>query len=214
MALVLVTVGTDGVTNWVKLPDGQKFNLGAMSVLAFVTKLAKGPSSARKALDGWMSLGEASLAVDADKMWDLMQPHRAVWASDSLYGSDFMTGQKSETQSMSAAFAELTKLGSEFQQSTETSSPKKLASDVYLANLDKATSILDMAQETVVSINAKVAAGRKFNAARALADVHDITTRAGSICARTQLVEPWVASDLQVLSSEMARLHDLFHPQT
>jgi hypothetical protein len=93
MPFLLVTVGTDVGTNWVRLPDGQKFNLGSMSVLSFVTKLAKNAVAARKALDGFLKKGEALLSVDSDKMWPLMQPRRAIWAagSGSLYSPGFVS---------------------------------------------------------------------------------------------------------------------------
>jgi hypothetical protein len=86
---LLVTLGTEGVTNWVRMPDGQKFNLGSVSVLNFVTKLALGGSrEARSALDAFLKGKEVMLQVDEDKMWGLLVPHRVRWAFDSFMTED------------------------------------------------------------------------------------------------------------------------------
>ncbi len=82
---LLVTLGTDGTTNWVRTPDGQRFNLGSVSALAFVTKLALGGAkNTRKALDDFLQGKEVLLQVDDDKMWDLLTPRRLRWAADSF----------------------------------------------------------------------------------------------------------------------------------
>lgn len=80
---VLVSVGTDGVTNWVKLPDGQRLNLGAISPLQLVRKLAKG--SERAVLDAFLQDGEALVSVDEDRLWALLTPPRPRWASGGLF---------------------------------------------------------------------------------------------------------------------------------
>lgn len=80
---MLVTVGTDGFTDWVQIPDGQKFTLGRISVLNLVTKLASGIFEARKALQSFLDTGQALIAVDWDHMWKLFEPIRARWASDN-----------------------------------------------------------------------------------------------------------------------------------
>lgn len=95
---LLVTLGTEGPTNWVRLPDGQKFNLGPISVLSFVTKLALGGNrSARSILDGFLAGKEVLLRVDEDRMWELLAPRRTRWASDSFIGSQVTTQHKSPT---------------------------------------------------------------------------------------------------------------------
>ena len=89
---LLVTLGTEGTTNWVRLSDGQKFNLGPISVLSFVTKLALGGNrSARSILDGFLAGKEVLLRVDEDRMWELLAPRRTRWASDSFIGSQVTT---------------------------------------------------------------------------------------------------------------------------
>lgn len=82
---LLVTIGSDSATHWVKTPDGHRFNLGPVSVLSFVTKLALGTAKqARDALDRFLQGKEVVLRVDDDKMWDLLAPRRAFWSADSF----------------------------------------------------------------------------------------------------------------------------------
>jgi hypothetical protein len=86
---LLVTLGSDGTTDWVRTPDGQRFNLGSVSALSFVTKLALGGAKdARLALDGFLQGKEVILKVDDDHMWDLLTPVRRRWAADSFIPPD------------------------------------------------------------------------------------------------------------------------------
>lgn len=77
----LVTVGTDGLSDWVRTPDGVKYMLGSVSVLKFVTELAVGSRSAKQTLDTFLAEGESMLTVDLERMWELLKPHRARWSS-------------------------------------------------------------------------------------------------------------------------------------
>ncbi len=78
---VLVTIGTDGVTDWVKTPDGLKYNLGPVSALRFVAGLVP-KGRAKRVLDTFLASGEALASVDEDQMWALLTPHRARWSAD------------------------------------------------------------------------------------------------------------------------------------
>lgn len=91
MTHLLVTVGTDGRKDWVRTPDGQKLALGSISVLTFVSKLAKNSRIARNTLDQFLKGGEAMFKVDSDRMWRILEPRRARWASD---GSFMLTDQR------------------------------------------------------------------------------------------------------------------------
>jgi uncharacterized protein YukE len=246
MASILVSIGTDGTSDWVRLPNGQKFNLGSVSVLSFATTLAKNTALAKTVIQDFLENGESLLTVNEDRMWAVLQQPRSMWASDSFMASD----QQQETSKMSdvvetldrmdqqirhlnrlatvgekdpKAFALLSRLASslnpkalfasddEDDAEEESEGQSKLAFDTYSVNMEAAKNILLLARETLATIDDKVAEGRKFNAARARADVRAITSKAGSICERTQLVEGWVTSDLRKLSSEMTRIHGLFH---
>lgn len=86
---LLITIGTDGATNWVRTPDGQRFNLGSVSVLSFVTKLALGGNrEAKRVLKDFLLGEEVMLRVDDERMWDLLAPRRIRWAADSFIPPD------------------------------------------------------------------------------------------------------------------------------
>lgn len=79
---LLVTIGTDGVSDWVQLADGQKLMLGPISVLKFVTELGVGGAyGARDTLNEFIKDGTSMLTVDGDRMQELLKPHRARWTS-------------------------------------------------------------------------------------------------------------------------------------
>lgn len=81
MARLLVTLGTDGTTDWVRTPDGYKFNLGPVSALNFVLGLAP-RGTAKRALNEFLSQKEVLFPVDEGAMWALLAPHRARWSAD------------------------------------------------------------------------------------------------------------------------------------
>lgn len=83
MGQILVTVGSDGFTDWVKLPDGSKRTLGTVSVLKFVVDLAPKAYVARSVLDQFLKSGSAMFTVDVDRMEGLLKPRRSRWAADS-----------------------------------------------------------------------------------------------------------------------------------
>jgi hypothetical protein len=78
---LLVTIGTDGLKDWVQTPDGQKFSLGSVSVLSFVAKLVRSTNAAQKALSQFLKRGEALVSVDDDRMWALLAPTQSRWAA-------------------------------------------------------------------------------------------------------------------------------------
>lgn len=84
MNRVLVTLGTDGFTNWVKVPNGQKFSLGVCSPLRFVVELAAGGPAARRALDDFNQGVETMLSVDLDKMQEVLRGPRRRWGTVSF----------------------------------------------------------------------------------------------------------------------------------
>lgn len=89
----LVTFGTDGLRDWVTLPDGRTFNMGSVSVLKFVVELARTPREARKALDLFLEKQQATLAVPMGDLQILLSPKRARWAGleETLITSDSHT---------------------------------------------------------------------------------------------------------------------------
>jgi len=252
---LLVTLGTEGTTNWVRLPDGQKFNLGPVSVLSFVTKLALGGNrSARSILDGFLAGKEVLLRVDEDRMWELLAPRRTRWASDSFMaedqrkrGTNIMTidkdlgvleahieklhkaaSAKVAPSKMAEGVSILVKLAKSVQSTDlayyglgEAEPPKpepevattKLAYETHKANSTLATQILDQMEAVNGRIDELVTAGKKFNATRAKADAHSVTSKVAGIVNEVDMTVPWVAEDLQKLAAQAGHLHGLFFPK-
>lgn len=78
-----VLLGTDGLRDWVLLPDGTKYMLGATSMAKLVAELAPA-GTARRALDAFVSGNEARVRVDVDRMFALLAPARTrLAASDT-----------------------------------------------------------------------------------------------------------------------------------
>ena len=75
----LVTLATDGFTNFVTLPDGQHLNLGAVSPLTFIMTLVIG--SKRKILDEFLKEGSSAFPVDLGAMHKLLAPVKKRWAA-------------------------------------------------------------------------------------------------------------------------------------
>lgn len=274
MARLLVSIGTDGFTDWVRLPNGERLNLGPVSALSFVSKLAKG-RYAKAILDGFLANGEAMVTVDETAMWALLTPARARWASD-LAGS-FMTSdplrnpmakidehrlsnlethvaalnkfaskaspkkleeghailtrlaqairvaeeeqQQEEAQEKQAAGQqdqgqdeEQQKQAADQQQADEQDQEKQAALhyDTFKASNDLATAILAKAEDTVSKIDRLASAGKKFNAAKARADVHAVTSKVAGILQDTDLTKAWVREDLQKLAAQADKLNRLF----
>jgi hypothetical protein len=240
---LLVTIGTDGATNWVRTPDGQKFNLGSVPVLSFVTKLVLGGNrEARRALDGFLRGEEVMLRVDDERMWELLAPRRTRWgAMDSFIpqtsrGTDMSIEHqlavverhvamlhKAAASNVSAEkMAEgvgilvdmITKLGSEEEDEKPPVEGDKLAFDTYQANNKLATDILDKMEAINERIDELVVAGKRFDSLRAKADIHAVTNKVANIVSEVDLaLTPWVADDLKKLASRANYLHGLFFPK-
>lgn len=75
----MVTIGTDGVTHYVKTPDGLSFNMGAVSPMKFVMALVGKGNQSLRLLRSFEDTGEAMFPVDLTKMWTLLSPPRTRW---------------------------------------------------------------------------------------------------------------------------------------
>ena len=263
MASVLVTVGTDGIKDWVRTPDGQRFALGPVSVLSFVAKLVPSARVAQKALHRFLESGETLVSVDDDRMWSLLAPARGRWAAGPFMPSSLgdpsprtpsmstirddlaalrkvvghLNALASQSRTDQRAVAHLVKLADKIKSPNQSKnqtyynlgSPKvfevgdaapkphsvaasDLAFDVYEQNMRVAQEILAKAGKTVARINRLASSGKRFNAARARADVAAVTTKVASICSQTELTESWVHNDLTKLAARTDELHGLFHP--
>jgi hypothetical protein len=81
MPKALVTIGTDGFTNFVLFSDGTRYTLGAVSPLKFVVETCSSNNAARIALDGFLAGGQAMFMADTDRAWELLKPKRARWST-------------------------------------------------------------------------------------------------------------------------------------
>jgi hypothetical protein len=75
-----------------------------------------------------------------------------------------------------------------------------------------AESIIQKVDETNLTIDGLVAAGKKFNASKAKGDLLALVTKTASILAQVDLAEPWVKEELQQLDGQATTIHGLFAP--
>lgn len=266
MPLLLVSVGSDGFTDWVRLPDGQKLNLGPLSIMSFVAKLV-GKGRGRQTVEAYLRDGEAMLSVDEGRMWDLLTPVRSRMASGdgSFMAPRFRTARKGNMPTIHEDLtalerhisdlnkhaghvtpASLTKgheilvkladkikspnqskndtyygLGAPNVYEVDDAAPKPhtvnasegLAFDTLQANQTVAQDILAKATETAATIDKLAKAGKRFNAAKAKADVHAVTSKVAGIL-KTDLTAAWVQGDLAKLAAQTDHLHGLFHAKS
>lgn len=116
MRRVLVTVETDGLRDFVRLPTGERKILGPVSVLKFVLGVAP-KREAKRALDTFNATGSAVVTADLDAMEELLRPRVSRWAADRspivdsfIYGAD-RTPMRSEGPRIMDAKTLLERLG-------------------------------------------------------------------------------------------------------
>lgn len=261
MARVLVTVGSDGLSDWVQTPDGQKFTLGPVSVREFVKRLS--PKPAKPLLERFVQAGELVLSVDLDHMWEVLKPRRARFAVGPFMtpsqgeGRNFPMDEK-YFQEIEASLSEAEKLlGGLSRQASDQNvreflkaaqkikSPNqsknqtyynlgapdvhevmdpapephtvgksasfgRLSFDIYQENQKLATETLAAIEETEARIAQLVSGGKKFNAGRARADLHEVVSKVAGILREVDLTQPWVHDDLTKLASRSQHLRGLF----
>lgn len=83
--LTTVTVETDGLRDFVRLPTGERYTIGPVTVLKLVAALVPSSGMARKALNEFNESGQAVVTIDLDSMWELLTPKRARWAGTYTY---------------------------------------------------------------------------------------------------------------------------------
>lgn len=107
MQKALVTVSTDGLRDYVTLPDGQRLTLGTVSVLRFVTELTPHIRLARQIIEQFIKTGEALFTIDLDKMGDLLTSRRSRWSASPLIDRS----DRTSTERLKMADNLLTRLG-------------------------------------------------------------------------------------------------------
>lgn len=227
----LVTIGTDGYTNWVRLADGQKFNLGTISVLKFVTKLMSS-RHARQVLAAFNQDGEALLSVNLDQMWEVLKPQRARWAHSSLFMPNVGTmknldmalrtaethlvelvqaskaGKSSET--LKLATDRFKEAVSQVTLTSEDASEFKATSLRFASNVDVVEKILVKSEKTANKIAELEKAGRPFNAARARQDVSKVIAQVSNLVHESDMSSKQVCASLEALMAQADRVYQLF----
>lgn len=183
--MAMVTVGTDGVVDYVQVPDGQKFMLGTVSVLRLITGVAKSHRSARVALEEFVANGKTMLSVDLDRMWELLPFRRARYSSTN----PFMLG---------------------WDHSPEEPEMKTASYDTLIAHVEMAEDIVTKVAETDLNIDRLVAEGKRFDAARAKSDLLKIASRVAELAEHVDLAQGWVGNDLAELHVQASEIHGLF----
>lgn len=231
----LVDISTDGNVAFVQLPGGQKLNLGPVSALDFVRKLALSTSFARRALDEFLKSGSAMLSVDIDQMWEVLAPRRSRWAASPLIrtlGCGSTTGErrmpnlkeigsKLATVEQTMAAVQVEAANGEVSADKRKAFTDALAGlcesaqgqgcpDLVETNTLTATDILQKVQATGQKIDELVTAGRKFNASKAREDLYTVTSTLNDVLLENKLSD---ATDrLAQLDQEASRIHGLFFP--
>jgi len=174
----LVTVGSNGVTDWVKTPDGQSFNLGPVSVLRFISKLV-GRSQAKRALDTFLASGETMLSVDEDLMWAILTPRRAIFTA---HVSPSMAPQDRKGETMSTIVDDLTAIETHIAALNEAASKKasnlssgveilfKMANKIKSPNQSKNQTYYNLGAPDVYEVGDKTA-GLSFDVFQANTDL-------------------------------------------
>lgn len=186
--VAMVTFGTDGFVDYVRVPDGQRYMLGPVSVLKLITGLV--PSrTARVALKEFVSSKQVMLSVDLDRMWAMLPFRRARFSS---VANPLMQGPDRQVLS-------------------EKSTMLKTASyDTFTANVEIAEDIVAKVAATDEAIERLKTAGKRFDSVRAKQDLHKIASRVAEIAQNVDLAQPWVGNDLADLSKRATEIHGLF----
>lgn len=69
-----VTLETDGLRDFVRLPDGVRYVLGTMSVLRLVATLVSDRRMQRRAIEEFNRTGQATVVLDLNSLFDLLAP--------------------------------------------------------------------------------------------------------------------------------------------
>lgn len=224
----LITVGTDGITNWVSASDGKRYNLGVMSVLKFVTDLLP-PKKAVTALDTFLSEGSVMIVADPNKLEKTFariaaqNPSMSPPVKDSMATiQDKLTKIERHVEALNKAAAKkasnlhegidiLVKLASELKAHDVTADfsdfiKEKKEEKEEEEKSKEAAVIIEKAAAVVERIDTLVDQGKKFNASKARQDVRAVTVRVASA------LRSGDSSALGKIAGEMDKIHSLFFP--
>jgi hypothetical protein len=75
-----VSISTDGLRDFVTLPNGLKVMVGQVGMAKIVAECSRGGRDARRALDEYLKNGEAMLPLDLDRLAELTAPPKNRFA--------------------------------------------------------------------------------------------------------------------------------------
>lgn len=153
-ARLLVSLGSDGFTDWVRLPSGQKLNLGPLSIMSFVKQLVGGGRQGRQIVEAFLRDGEAMLSVDEGRMWDLMTPVRSRMASDGgpFMAPDPRTASPARKETMATIRDDLNALEQHIA-ALNKAAPLMAAGKVTAASMQEGRNILGKLAQKIKSPN-------------------------------------------------------------
>jgi hypothetical protein len=195
--LSLVTIGTDGVIDYVQTSDGRKYALGPVSVLKLITGLVSA-RVAKAALEEFNEQKQVLLPIDLDKMWSLLPFRRARYSSftNPLMKKGFQR-------------CSLSLKGSQFSDSERTML-KTASYETFTSNVELAEDIIAKVATTNSRIDELLEKGKQFDSARARLDLHKIAAQVAEIAQNVDLAYSWVSNDLEGLSKKANEIHKLF----
>lgn len=74
-----VAISTDGLRDFVTMPDGLKVMVGQVGMSKLVAECSRSGAEARRALNEYLKTGEATIALNLDRLSELTMPPRQRW---------------------------------------------------------------------------------------------------------------------------------------
>lgn len=96
-----VTLETDGLRDFVRLPDGVRYILGTTSVLRLVARLVSDRRMQRRAIEEFNRTGQATVVLDVDSLFDYLAPKPLRRVASLLIPPHDRTSTNTEGTSMS-----------------------------------------------------------------------------------------------------------------
>lgn len=222
----LITLGTDGFTNWVATVDGSKHNLGPIGVAQLVRKVVP-DSVGIKVLKTFLDKGVVMFRADKEKLDKTLKlaaefTDRAPKVGATVINPQFLKDIKAVQRHIKALDEATSHKATNLDQGLDhlvrlasklATTPATMEEAELTKSLEVAEDITRSASEVVAKVDELVAQGANINASRAKNDVREVTVRVASVL--NSGVDGVEASrKLNVLSKEMRRLHSLFYPKS
>lgn len=262
-----VFFSTDGLRDYVEMPDGVTYILGTMSVAKLIAPLAP-TNEVRRVCDAFNEGKRPRLWVDVDKLWEALETNirRSRWASVDPVVPDLLIPaqnrnprtpegtimadselQNAIKQQVGEIEKQIALIAQKAREADNGSISKDMMEDemkrlrglieqlrspnpygdqsknrdfyaaakqASVATFEQNSAIVEETLKTVEATNDTidrlVAAGKRFDAPRAKADLMKIASRVTEITASVDLGFDWIKGDLETLAKEAAEIHDLF----